>query len=116
MAYNSNVLPESGSETGSGSNNNLFQGPAEKTVSNDNYPDGFGVARAAALKETEAFPGSEASEWKKLKDREIGRFDELRAKAFGNPTINNAGIVLDSFGGAFGEGGSKPDIQGRANK
>lgn len=116
-AYNSNVLPNSGSENGAGSNDNLYQGPMEKTVSNDNFSDGFGIARPATLKaDTETFPGSEASEQAKLKMREIGRFNELQGKAFGNPAISNQGVVLDSFGGMFGEGGAKPDIQGGANK
>lgn len=116
-AYNDNVLPNAGSESKGGSNNNLYQGPFEKAVSNDNYPNGMGIARPATLKaNTETFPGSEASEMAKLKEREMARFSELQSKAFGNPTINNAGVVLDSFGGMFGEGGAKPDIQGGANK
>lgn len=104
-----------GSESGSGSNNNVYQGPFEKSVSNDNYPNGMGIAQAASLKAFENVPGSEASEQYMLKEREMARFNSLK-KAFGNQTINNAGIVLDTYGGAFGEGGTKPNIQGGANK
>ena len=50
-----------------------------------------------------AFPGSEASSQERLFSREVARFNELKSKAFGNPTITNAGIPLDSFGGAFEE-------------
>jgi hypothetical protein len=104
MAYNSNVLPESDSETKRGTNNNLYQGPAEKSLSNDNVSDGMGIARPAAEKEFERFPGSLQSEQNKLKDREIGRFDELRRVAMGrNIPITNAGIVLNEFGGEYGE-------------
>lgn len=120
MAYNSNVLPESGTETGSGSNDNLYQGAAEKTVSNDNYPNGMGIARPASMKPgMETFPGSEASEQSKLKMREIARFDNLQSSGAMSMTapITSAGIVLSGFADTgYGEGGAKPDIQGGANK
>lgn len=118
MAYNSNVLPNVGSESGNQSNNNLYQGKAETTVSNDNLANGMGMAHPAALKAgMETFPGSEASEQVKLKDREWDRFNDLKASGAMGMTapITNAGIVLNSFGGAYGEGGTKPDIQGGAN-
>lgn len=111
-----NVLGSQVSEGNNQTNNNLYEGPFEKVVSNDAYPNGFGIAKQATLKEFETIPGVNQSEQVKLRGRENARFSELQGKAFGNPTINNAGIVLDSFGGAFGEGGSKPDIQGGANK
>lgn len=103
-----------GSE-GKGSNNNVYQGPFEKQFSGDNIANGMGIARPAPLKSFENVPGSEASEQYMMKEREIDRYNGL-TKAFGNPTINNAGVVLDVYGGQFGEGGSKPDIQGGANK
>lgn len=107
-----------GSEVGNDSNNNLYQSEFQKTLSNDNYANGMGLARPANLKSFEDVPGSEASDQYMLKNREFARFNDLK-KAFGNPTINNAGIVLDSFGGAFGEAQSspsKPDVQGGASK
>lgn len=105
---------EKGSEKG-GSNNNIYQGPFEKEFSGDNLANGMGIAHPAPLKSFENVAGSEASEQMMLKGRELARYNGL-TKAFGNPTINNGGIVLDTFGGAFGEGGSKPDVQGGANK
>lgn len=119
-AYNANVLPEAGTESGKGSNNNLYQSTAEKTVSNDNMPNGMGIARPASLKPgMETFPGSEASEQSKLKMREIARFDNLQSSGAMSMTtpITSAGIVLTGFAETgYGEGGTKPDIQGGANK
>lgn len=101
---------------GASSNNNLYQTTAEKTVSNDNYPNGYGLARASSLKPFESFAGSEAIEQKALKDREFARFSAL-APAMGMAVpITNAGIVLDIVDTGYGEGGAKPDIQGGANK
>lgn len=119
-AYNANVLPSTDSESGNNSNNNIFQGAAEKTVSNDNFSNGFGIARPASLKPgMETFPGSEASEQSKLKMREIARFDNLQSSGAMSMTapITSAGIVLSGFADTgYGEGGTKPDIQGGANK
>lgn len=110
MAYNSNVLPSGGSE-GGGSNNNLYQGPVEKSFSGDNIANGFGMAHPSTLKGMETFPGSEASEWAKLKEREWARFNDLKAKAFvKNIPITNEGIVLDGFGGTVGEGMGYPTL------
>lgn len=104
MAYNSNVLPATSSESGNQSNNNIYQGPTEKNLSADNIADGFGIARPATLKtDMETFPGSEASEQSKLKMREMGRFDELKSKTFKSVQITNEGISLDSFGGNFAQ-------------
>lgn len=113
------MLPSSDSETKGGSNDNLYQGPAEKTFSPDNIPNGMGLARPAALKSAiETFPGSEASEWAKMKDREVARYNDLAGKAFGlTVPITNAGIVLDGFTSTgYGQGGAKPDVQGGALK
>ena len=105
------IQPQEDSESGSGSNNNLYQGPFEKSFSGDNIANGMGLARPAALKGMEGFAGSEASEWAKLKEREIARFNDLKAKAFGRSIpITNEGIVLDSFGGMVGEGMSYPKL------
>lgn len=104
-----------GNESAAGSNDNIFQSGFEKSFSGDNIANGMGIARPASLKSFENIPGAEASDQYMLKMREMGRFNALK-KAMGNPTITNAGIVLDVFGGAFGEGGSKPDVQGGANK
>jgi len=104
-----------GSE-GSGSNNNIFQTTAEKGVSNDNFPNGFGMSRASALKPFEAFAGAEAIEQKALKDREYARFASL-APAMGlNVPITNAGIVLDIVDAGYGQGGAKPNVQNGALK
>lgn len=114
-----NMLTNTDTESGNQSNNNLFQGPAEKSFSGDNIANGFGIARPAALKANiENFPGSEASEWAKLKDREIARFDNLQSKAFNlQVPITNAGIVLDGFTDTgYGQGGAKPAVQGGALK
>lgn len=118
MAYNDNVLPNSDSEAKGGTDNNLYVGPFEKTVSNDAMANGMGIAHPAGEKQFETFPGSGQSETNKLREREIARYNGLAASgAMGMKVpITNAGIVLDSFGGAFGEGGTKPDIQGGANK
>ena len=69
--------------------------------------DGMGLERGdGGLND---FPGSEVKSQDALFSREVARFEELRRKAFGrNTPITNAGIVLDSFGGSFGEeAGSK---------
>lgn len=97
-----------GNEASGGSNNNMFQSEFEKGFSADNIANGMGIAHPASLKPLENIPGSEASEQYMLKDREIARFNDLKSKAFGNPTISNAGIVLDSFGGSLGESGQGP--------
>lgn len=112
------TLPNTGSETASGTNNNLYEGPFEKSVSNDTMANGMGIAQAPQLKSFENIPGVNQSEQNKLKEREIARFNDLSGSGAMSMTvpITNAGIVLGSFGGAFGEGGSKPDIQGGANK
>lgn len=114
-----NMLPNSDSESGNQSNNNLYQGPMEKSFSGDNIANGFGIARPAGLKNAiETFPGSEASEQSKLKDREIARFNDLSGKAFGlQVPITNAGIVLDGFTSTgYGQGGAKPNVQNGALK
>lgn len=114
-----NMLPNVGSESGNQSNNNLYQGAAEKGVSNDNYPNGYGISRPAGLKANiETFPGSEASEQMKLKDRENARFDALQSSgAMGmSVPITNAGIVLPLVDVGYGEGGSKPNVQNGALK
>lgn len=120
MAYNDNVLPMAGTESNGGSNNNLYQSTAEKNVSNDNFPNGYGIARPATLKPgMETFPGAEASEQYKLKIRENARFDNLQSSGAMSMTapITSAGIVLTGFADTgYGEGGAKPDIQGGANK
>lgn len=109
-----------GSESGNNSNNNVYQGPFQKDFSGDNIANGMGIARPANLKEFENVPGSEASEQYMLKMREMDRFNSLRSSgAMGNPTINNAGVVLDTFGGSFGEAQTaptKPAVQGGALK
>lgn len=108
-----------GSESATGNSNNLYNKDMQKTVSNDNYANGMGIAHPSPLKEMENIPGSGASEQFMMKNREIARFNELQSKAFGNPTINNAGVVLDGFGGAFGEAQTsptKPDVQGGTSK
>lgn len=97
-----------GNESKQGSNNNLYQDKFETTFSADNIANGMGIAHPSSLKPFEEVPGSEASEQSMLKMREIGRYDELSRKAFGNPDINNAGIVLDSFGGSLGENRNSP--------
>lgn len=117
-AYNSNVLPSSDSESGNSSNNNIYQGPAEKSVSNDNYSNGYGIAHPAAEKSFETFPGSEQSEQNKLKTREIARFNALQSSgAMGmSVPITNAGIVLDIVDAGYGQGGAKPNVQNGALK
>lgn len=115
-----NMLPNTDSESGNGSNNNLYQGPAVQGFSGDNIANGFGLANPAALKsQIETFPGSEASEQTKLKDREMARFNALQSSGAMGMKVNitNAGIVLGGFTETgYGEGGTKPDIQGGANK
>lgn len=103
MAYNSNVLPNSDSESGNDTNNNLYEGPFEKSVSNDNMSNGMGIAVPATEKVFEDFPGSGQSETNKLRMREMARFNSLKPAMGMNITINNAGIPLDSFGGVFSE-------------
>lgn len=115
-----NMLPNVGSESGNQSNNNLFQGAAEKSFSGDNVANGYGIAHPAGLKANiETFPGSEASEQVKLKMREIARFDNLQSSGAMSMTtpITNAGIVLTGFSDTgYGEGGAKPSVQGGALK
>lgn len=98
---------KAGNESDNSSNNNVYQDKFEKVVSNDNYANGMGIARPASLKSFEEVPGSEANEQYMMKMREIDRFNSIK-KAFGNPEINNAGIVLDLFGGSLGEGRQAP--------
>lgn len=106
-----------GSE-GSGSNNNMYQTTAEKGVSNDNYPNGYGISTASALKPFEAFAGAEAIEQKALKDREQARFNALQSSgAMGiDVRITNAGIVLPLVDAGYGQGGAKPNVQNGALK
>lgn len=112
-----NMLPNVGNE-GLGSNNNLYQGPEVKGFSGDNVANGYGLATPAPLKSAiETFPGSEASEQMKLKDRESARFANLQSSgAMGMKVpITNAGLVLDGFVDAgYGEGGTKPNVQNGA--
>lgn len=113
-----NVLGSQDSESGGMSNNNVYQRPFEKSVSNDNFPNGYGIGQPSTEKEFERIPGVNQSEQDKLRGRERARFASLEASgALGlSQVITNKGIVLDTFGGAFGEGGTKPDLQGGANK
>lgn len=115
-----NMLPNTGTESGNQSNNNIYQGPAEKGFSGDNIANGYGLATPAALKSAiETFPGSEASEQMKLKQREAARFSALQSSGAMSMTvpITNAGIVLDGIVNVgYGEGGSKPSVQGGALK
>lgn len=104
-----------GSE-GSGSNNNLYQTTAEKSVSNDNYPNGYGISQASQLKPFESFAGAEAIEQKALKDREIARFNALSPAMGLHVPITNAGIVLDIVDAGYGQGGAKPNVQNGALK
>lgn len=113
-----NMLPNVGSESGNQSNNNLFQGPEVKGFSGDNVANGYGIATPAGLKSSiETFPGSEASEQAKLKDREKARFAVLQnsgAMGMRGP-VTNAGLVLEGFVDAgYGEGGTKPNVQNGA--
>ena len=87
------------------SNNNAFDTGFEKSTSNDEKSNGMGLERSAANAEGFQGDGSQPSGRAARLGREVARYDELASKAFGNPTINNAGVVLDSFGGAFGEKG-----------
>lgn len=105
-----------GTESGSGSNDNVFQTAAEKGVSNDNYPNGYGMSRPSALKSFEDFAGSEAIEQKALKDREFARFAALSPAMGMQVPITNAGIVLPIVDAGYGQGGSKPDVQHGALK
>lgn len=89
--------------TGGGNNNNLYQTPFERVGSYDEKSNGMGLKMVSDLKPFEQVPGSHGNMRQQYLNREIGRYNELAAKAFGNPPINNAGIVLDDFGGAFGE-------------
>lgn len=101
-----------------GNNNNVYQKDFEKSLSNDNYPNGFGIARPSPLMAMENIPGLEQSEQYMLKMREMDRFNSLKP-AMGNPTINNAGVVLETYGGQFGEAQkapTKPSVQGGALK
>lgn len=111
------MLPNSDSESGGSSNNNLYQGPAEKTFSADNIPNGMGLSKASSLKAPfETFPGSEASEWAKMKEREIARFNALSPAMGLKVPITNAGIVLNIVDAGYGQGGAKPAVQGGALK
>lgn len=102
-----------GDESGAGSNNNMYQDKFEKTASYDEKSNGMGLEKPATLKGFEDVAGSLASEREMLLEREVARFNDLKSKAFGRDIpITNAGIVLDSFGGAFGETGS-PEKRGR---
>lgn len=107
-----------GTESGGDANNNMYQTTAEKSVSNDNYPNGYGMSRASALKPFESFAGAEAIEQKALKDREFARFSALQASgAMGmDVKISNAGLVLDIVDAGYGQGGAKPNVQNDALK
>lgn len=114
-----NMLPNTGTESGGQSNNNLYQSTAEKTFSGDNIANGYGIADPATLKANiENFPGSEASEQYKLKMREKERFDMLQSSgALGLTTpITNSGIVLPMVDTGYGQGGTKPNVQNGALK
>lgn len=103
-------------DTGS-NNNGTYPTSFEKAVSNDNYANGMGISMPSALRPFENIPGLEQSDQYMLKQREMARFNSLKP-ALGNPTINNAGVVLDTFGGTFGEAQkapAKPNVQGGAN-
>jgi hypothetical protein len=95
-----------------------FEEPKEGDTNND-YPSKFNKGKGEAREMSNGmgiekggdglndFAGSEAGERDEYLKREVARFDELRSKAFGRDIpITNAGIVLDSFGGAYGETGS----------
>ena len=91
-----------------GDSNNEYPGEFNKRegLAGDKS-DGMGLERGGdGLND---FAGSVAGERDEYLKREVRRFEELRSKAFGRTTpITNAGIVLDSFGGSFGEeSGSK---------
>lgn len=113
-----NMLPNTGTESGNQSNNNLYQGAAEKGFSGDNIANGYGLANPAALKPSiETFPGSEASEQYKLKMREMDRFNALKPAMGLTVPITNSGIVLDGIVSVgYGEGGAKPNVQNGALK
>lgn len=114
-----NMLPNVGTESGNDSNNNIFQGAAEKGFSGDNIANGYGIANPAALKaQIETFPGSEASEQYKLKMREMDRFNMLQSSGAMSLTtpITNAGIVLPMVEVGYGQGGAKPNVQNGATK
>lgn len=94
--------------------NNDFQAEFQKS-SGDRGANGMGLETTDMTGWTG--PGSQPSELQKLRSREQARYNDLAGKAFSMTVpITNAGIVLDGFGGAFGEGGAKPNIQGGANK
>lgn len=97
------------------SENNEFVAAVEKTAG-DKGSNGFGMEQVDMTGWTGA--GGNPSELAKLRAREQARFNDLQASGAMSLTtpVTNSGIVLDGFGGAFGEGGAKPDIQGGANK
>ena len=108
-----NMLPNQDKESASGTVNNLYAGPFEKTASNDNMSDGMGIARPAQAKPFETSPGSAQSETNKLREREVARFESLRsAGALGQKqVITNEGIRLDTFGGNVGGAGPMDNEQ-----
>lgn len=95
--------------------NNQFQGATEKG-SGDKGSNGFGMEQTDMTGWTG--PGSQPSELEKLRSRESARFADLQSSGAMSLTtpITNSGIVLNGFGGMYGEGGAKPDIQGGSNK
>lgn len=97
------------------SENNEFVTGFQKTVG-DEGANAFGMEKVDMTGWTG--PGGTPSELGKLRAREAARQASLVASGAMSMTvpITNAGIVLDTFGGQYGEGGTKPDIQGGANK
>lgn len=97
------------------SENNEFQAGFQKS-SGDEGANAFGLETTDLTGWTG--PGSQPRELENLRNREKARQADLVSSGAMSMTapINSAGIVLNSFGGAFGEGGTKPDIQGGANK
>jgi hypothetical protein len=94
--------------------NNQFQAGFQKSYG-DTGANGMGLEQTDMTGWTGE--GSQPSELSKARSREQARYNDLNAKVLGKSVmITNEGIVLDSFGGAFGEGGTKPNIQGGANK
>ncbi len=97
------------------SENNEFVVATQKSAG-DKGSNGFGLEQTDMTGWTGQ--GSQPRELENLRNREIARQADLVASGAMSMTapINSAGIVLNSFGGMFGEGGAKPDIQGGANK
>jgi hypothetical protein len=94
--------------------NNQFQTGFQKSFG-DKGANGFGIEKTDLTGWTG--DGGTPAELHKLRSREAARLSDLQSSGAMSVTVplNNAGIVLEGFGGAFGEGGTKPDIQGGAN-